>query len=151
MNTSNEKPSRKPVAIHEAGHAVAAWALGLRIERLWIDDNGYGGTDTTGESQLPLVDQIAIFRAGQEATIMLGVRAPTHMAQRDRACVGGLISRLPGDEQERLLELGCRRARDLLARNRAVLSALAAELEQAGSGSVDAATFLKITQASPAQ
>jgi hypothetical protein len=143
------KASRRAVAVHEAGHAVAAWALGVRVVRLWIDDNGCGGADTAGESQLSLVDQIAICRAGQEATIILRTEAPPHMAQRDRACVLALISRLSDDEQDRMLDLGRRHARDLLARNGAILRALAVELEQAGS--VDDATFLKITQASSPQ
>jgi peptidase M50B-like protein len=140
--SSNEKPSRRAVAVHEAGHAVAAWALGLRIARLWIDDSGNGGTETTAEDHLPIVDQIAIHRAGQQATIMLAVEAPTHLAGRDRERVVALINRLHFEDQHRLLDGGRRRACDLLAVSRPLLVAVAEELEQAGS--MDAAAFEKI-------
>jgi hypothetical protein len=140
---------RRAAAVHEAGHAVAAWALGLQVEQLCIDDIGNGDTETTGEDHLPIADQVAIHRAGQQATIMLAVEAPTHMAGRDRERVTGLLNRLAVEDQHRILESGRRRARDLLKMNIATLTAVAAELEQAGS--IDAAAFLKIAQASSAE
>jgi Peptidase M50B-like len=78
------------MAVLEAGHAVAASAVGLRIVRVWINDNGYGRAHTEGETQRR--EQIAILMAGQEATAMLSVKAPTHMAGRDREAVFNCIS-----------------------------------------------------------
>jgi hypothetical protein len=61
---------RRGAAIHEAGHAIVAFALGLAVEEIAI---GISGDDSAGQStiqesgHLPLTDQIALCLAGIEA------------------------------------------------------------------------------------
>lgn len=58
---------RRGAAIHEAGQAVVAWALGLKVRRMAI---GVGGDLTAGEADIEekrsmsLVDRIALCAAG---------------------------------------------------------------------------------------
>jgi hypothetical protein len=85
------------------------------------------------------VDQIAIRRAGQEATTMLCIEAPSHLASRDREAVAGLINRLPSDNQSRLLDGGRERARKLITKHIESLKAVADALT--AGASLDAATF----------
>jgi hypothetical protein len=74
------------------------------------------------------------------------VEAPTHMAQRDREAVFGLINRLPVPEQQRLLDCGRRRARELLSMNLAMLQGVTDELER--TGVMDSTTFEEIAKSS---
>ena len=67
---------RRSTAIHEAGHVVVAWALGLPVGSMEI---GCNGDDTAGRSeidetahQLSLVDRIALCIAGMEAQLLFG-------------------------------------------------------------------------------
>src|SRR5436305_13625499 len=78
----NEPPTRAAVAAHEAGHAVAVWALGRPVARMWIDSGG--GTEIGNTTALPLTDQVAVCRAGACATAMLGVHAPEWLAREDQ-------------------------------------------------------------------
>jgi len=57
----DDGPTRAALAAHEAGHAAAGWALGRRVERVWIDTGG--GTEIGNTTALRLTDQVAIGRA----------------------------------------------------------------------------------------
>jgi hypothetical protein len=61
-------PDPRGTAVHEAGHAVVAWSLGLSVEAIRVtysDAKGWhGGTDTSRPNHLSLVEQIAICVAG---------------------------------------------------------------------------------------
>ena len=63
---------RRGVAVHEAGHAVVAWALGLPVGQIEIDPNDeLAGHSQIGDcTHLPIVDQIAVSIAGLEAQEM---------------------------------------------------------------------------------
>jgi ATP-dependent Zn protease len=61
---------RRGAAIHEAGHAVVAWALGLRVRRLEIaiaGDMSAGEVDIEEKQSMSLVDRIALCAAGGDA------------------------------------------------------------------------------------
>jgi hypothetical protein len=131
---------RHAIAVHEAGHAVVMKALGVQVVSLWIDQGGGASRkDSQDVLRLDLVDQIAIGRAGQEATNWLGINAPVSLASGDRAMNLALINRLSRDEQERLLKGGKERALSLIARHADALRAVARDLEAAGT--MDASTF----------
>ena len=57
------------MAFHEAGHAVVAWSLNLRVESIYIREIGAGNSATKTEppDHLPLMDQLATLAAGLEA------------------------------------------------------------------------------------
>jgi hypothetical protein len=70
---------RYGAAVHEAGHTVVAFALGLKTRKIAV---GINGDDTAGAAEieasihLPLIDRIAICSAGADAQRMLD--APMH-------------------------------------------------------------------------
>jgi ATP-dependent Zn protease len=127
-------------AVHEAGHVVVAWALGLKTRKMAV---GIGGDDAAGEAQiedgphLPLVDQIAICSAGADAQRMLG--APTNgiAAFSDMVRIKNLIDDRAEDEGEALRFAGYQRSKELLELHRSMVERLAealaerAELDQA--------------------
>src|SRR5450631_2064977 len=70
---------RRGAAIHEAGHAVVAWALGLRVFRLVIAIDGditAGKADIEQNRSSSLVDRIALCAAGGDAQELFD--APTN-------------------------------------------------------------------------
>jgi ATP-dependent Zn protease len=67
--------SRRAAAVHEAGHAVVAWAVGLKVQQLCIGEDGKGASCIECSAHLPVLDQIAIAAAGMEAVELLN--APT--------------------------------------------------------------------------
>ena len=129
---------RRAIAVHESGHAVAAWALFLPVERLWID----GGGGTSAGRASTIVDQIAVYWAGHKATILLGIDAPKELAACDKTKVGELVSSLSSDEASRTVEAGGSRARELLSPNLEMLKVVAQELDRVGA--MDPVRFLEI-------
>ena len=132
---------RCSAAVHEAGHVVVAWALGLKTRKMAV---GIDGDDTAGAaeieeiSHLLLVDQIAICSAGADAQRMLD--APTHdvAALSDMVKIANLVDDFAEDEGEEALRYaGYRRSKELLELHRAKVERLAqalaerAELDQA--------------------
>ena len=128
-------------AVHEAGHVIVAWALGLKTRKMAV---GIDGDDTAGaaeieeSSRLPLVDQIAICSAGADAQFMFD--APTHevAAFSDMVKIANLVDDFAEDEGEEALRYaGYRRSKELLELHRAKVERLAqalaerAELDQA--------------------
>ena len=64
LTMAYEADHRKSTAIHEAGHAVVAWALGLKLGRIRIAIDGdptKGGAEIEeDQDHLPLIDRLAI-------------------------------------------------------------------------------------------
>ena len=126
---------RYGAAVHEAGHVVVAWALGLKTRRVAV---GINGDDTAGAAEieesprLPLVDQIAICSAGAWAQRMLG--APTHdvAALSDMVKIGNLLGYCADDEAEVHWSAGDARSNDLLGLHRAKVERLAQALAERG-------------------
>src|SRR5262249_12364525 len=82
-------------AFHEAGNAIVARYLGLRVTELEIREDGSGKTDIIGSTDdLPLVDQIAIHSAGQASRTIFKCRsyAVAHSAE-----IGRLLEGLAAD------------------------------------------------------
>jgi hypothetical protein len=66
---------RYGAAVHEAGHVVVAWALGLKTRKLAVGidgDDAAGAAEIEESSHLPTVDQIAICSAGADAQLPRG-------------------------------------------------------------------------------
>ena len=124
---------RYGAAVHEAGHVVVAWVLGLKTRKMAV---GISGDDAAGAAEieentlLPLVDQIAICSAGADAQRMLD--APTHeiAAFSDMAKIGDLVDDRAGDEGEALRYAGYRRSKELLELHRATVERLAQALAE---------------------
>ena len=119
-------------AVHEAGHVVVAWALGLKTRKMAI---GINGDDAAGEAEierslhLPLVDQIAICSAGVDAQDMLN--APIHDlgAFMDMNEIRKLVEDYTEDKAEAHRYAGYRRSKELLELHRATVERLAQVLE----------------------
>ena len=125
-------------AVHEAGHVIVAWALGLKTRKMAVGidgDDAAGAAEIEESSHLPLVDQIAICSAGADAQRMFN--APTHdvAAFSDMVKIHNLVDDLAEDEALRYA--GYRRSNELLELHRAKVERLAqalaesAELDQA--------------------
>jgi hypothetical protein len=119
---------RYGAAVHEAGHVVVAWALGLKTSKMVV---GIDGDDAAGAAQieddkhLPLFDQIAICSAGADAQRLFD--APTHdnAAFGDMVIIRNRIDDLAGDEGEALRYAGYRRSNELLELHRLKFERLA--------------------------
>jgi membrane-associated protease RseP (regulator of RpoE activity) len=72
VDPSEEYSLRRSAAIHEAGHAVVAWALGLTVQELRIGDGGKGSSLIQRPDHLSIVERVAIAFAGMEATEITG-------------------------------------------------------------------------------
>jgi hypothetical protein len=129
--TSNQNRDRYGAAVHEAGHVVVAWALGLKTRRMAIS---IGGDDAAGEAEiedglhLPLVDRIAICSAGLDAQSMMS--APTHdlAAFSDMVKIHNLVDDSAEEEGERLRYAAYRRSQELLELHCAKVKRLARAL-----------------------
>ena len=125
---------RYSTAVHEAGHVVVAWALGLKTIKMTV---GISGDGTAGRAEieknpnLPMIDRIAICSAGLDAQRMLG--APIHGGVGplyDEAEISNLIEDYSEDEGEALRHAGNRRSKELLDLHRAKVEHLAEALAE---------------------
>ena len=124
---------RYGAAVHEAGHVVAAWALGLKTRRMAVGiagDDAAGAAEIEESTHLPLVDQIAICSAGADAQRMLD--APTHeiAAFSDMVKIGNLVDDCAEDVGEALRYAGYQRSKELLELHRAKIERLAEALAE---------------------
>jgi ATP-dependent Zn protease len=121
----NEDPSKsrrdqRGAAFHEAGHAVVASALGLAIGRIEIaidGDDAKGEADIQDNSELCLIDQIAVCAAGLEAQRLF--EAPTHEGAGwgDYGKMIELLEDLEDEESRQIRYDGHQRAHDLLVQH----------------------------------
>jgi hypothetical protein len=72
---SDEDDMRWAAAVHEAGHVVVAWALGLQVQAVSVTDSGEGRSEIECTARCPLCQQIAVAEAGIIAAELLS--APT--------------------------------------------------------------------------
>jgi ATP-dependent Zn protease len=115
--TPSPKDYRIGAAIHEAGHAVVAWALGLPVGRMAIaigGDDAKGTTEIANAERLSLVDQLAVCAAGMEAQELF--KAPTHSlaAAADFGMMVELLDEQDDDTDVGLRLAGHEKARSLL-------------------------------------
>jgi hypothetical protein len=100
------------VALHEAGHVVVAWALGLKTRKMGVgEDHAAGEAQIEDGPHLLLVDQIAICSAGANAQRILGAPTNDIAALSDMDRIRNLIDGRAEDEGETsdLLVTGDRR------------------------------------------
>jgi ATP-dependent Zn protease len=124
---------RYSTAVHEAGHVVVAWALGLKTIKMTvgISDDTAGRAEIEKNPNLPMIDRIAICSAGLCAQCMLG--APIHGGDGpfyDEAEISNLIEDYSEEEGEVLRRAGDRRSKELLALHRAKVEHLAEALAE---------------------
>jgi hypothetical protein len=131
---------RYGAAVHEAGHVIVAWSLGLKTKKMAVGINGddaAGAAEIEQGAHLPLIDQIAVCSAGADAQRMLDAPTNEITAFSDMVRIGNLIDDCAEDEGEALRYAGYRRSKELLELHRAKVEALAhalaesAELDQA--------------------
>jgi hypothetical protein len=116
-------------AYHEAGHAVVALALGLKVARVEIfDADNSGGTDVWNADHLPIEDRVAICAAGMNATHMF--EAPMHELASfgDHALIMNLLADVAEAEGDVLRDNGHQRAWDLLKVHAHSVEDIAAQL-----------------------
>jgi ATP-dependent Zn protease len=139
------------LAFHEAGHAVVAWSLNLRVDTIFIREIGAGnsGTKTAPPDHLPLMDQLATLAAGVEAEREFKSPLPEHAADRDRLTAINLIlahhEGLAADEIQLHLAAGHARARELLVEHRERVIRVAEHLRDVRQ--VHAAEFTRLMTA----
>lgn len=111
---------RRGAAIHEAGHAVVAWALGLNVGRVAIGINGdpsAGAAEIEEKRSMSLIDRIALCAAGGIAQDLL--KAPTNDLSElaDMAKINVLMDGRTERVAKGLREIGYDKAHELLDRH----------------------------------
>lgn len=104
-------------AVHEAGHAIVASALGLNVGHIGIaidGDDAKGVIEIEDSAALGLIDQLAIYAAGMEAQRLFS--APTHggAGWADHGMMITLVQGLTEEDSCRLRYAGHQRAHDIL-------------------------------------
>jgi ATP-dependent Zn protease len=135
------------MAYHEAGHAVVAWSLHVRVGNIHIRKIGVGngGAEIGCADRLPLTDQLAAVAAGNEAEQIFKSPLPDHASDGDRVMAINLVLKLLGriasDEIQVQLTAGHARARELLVEHRDKVVRVAERLREAHH--VNACEFLR--------
>jgi ATP-dependent Zn protease len=133
----------RPNAYHEAGHAIVAWALDVRVHEIAIRDDAPGRhTKTVGgdEERLPLMDRVALSNAGRQAEKIFKHLLPSWASGGDRMDTINLLA--DNDirdtaEIERWIADGCARARKILQKHEHQVDRLAARLIECRRMSAD--------------
>ncbi len=127
---------RRNTAIHEAGHVVVAWTLGLPVGAMEV---GIGGDDTVGKSEiadtgsLSTIDHIALCAAGVEAERVFGCSAPRdHSAWSDYSRIEMILDNMPIEKAEEMLFSGHDRAFEILNQRRFLIELVAEHLARNG-------------------
>jgi hypothetical protein len=131
---------RWSAAVHEAGHAIVAWGLGLSVGGLKIfEADGAGIASIADNTHLGTVDRIAICAAGMEAVALLDVGTHWQAGLSDQAKIIELLASRPEAEHDGIRHEGHQRARTMLEGQRDQLLAVAEALGSAGH--LDAEAF----------
>lgn len=127
---------RWSTAIHEAGHVIVGWTLGLPVGAMEI---GIYGDDTAGKSEiadagsLSMVDRIALCAAGLEAERVFGCEAThEHAGWSDFAKILEILDDLPDEKADDLRFRGHDRAFEILNQRRSLIERLAEPLVMNG-------------------
>lgn len=130
---------RWATAVHEAGHAVVAWGLGLSVGDLdLLDADGAGRSWIEDDAHLGTIDRIAVCAAGMEAVAVLDAGALLDVATLSQAGSSDyrkiieLLDEHPEAAHDTTVDGGHRRARDLLELHLTTLRAVAEALASAG-------------------
>jgi hypothetical protein len=128
---------RRSTAIHEAGHVVVAWALGLPIGSMQI---GCNSDDTAGRSaidesarQLSTIDRIALCIAGLQAQLLFGCESThLHAGTSDFGKIIEMLDDLSEGEADTIRSKGYDRAAELLVFRRPLIEQIAERLATSG-------------------
>ncbi len=126
---------RYGAAVHEAGHVVVAWTLGLKTRKMAVcvgGDESAGNAEIEDGSHLPVIDQIAICSAGIDAQRLLGAATNEIAGFADMVKIGNIVDGYAEDEGEAIRFAGYRRSRELLELHRGRTERLAAVLAKQG-------------------
>jgi ATP-dependent Zn protease len=139
------------MAFHEAGHAVVAWLLNLRVESICIREIGAGDSQTKTDppDHLPLMHQLATLAAGLEAGWAFNCPLPEQAGYRDRLMAIALVREhhegVAWDEIQSHLATGHAHARELLLEHRNRVIRVAEHLREVRH--IAAAEFLTLMSA----
>jgi hypothetical protein len=89
----DEDDMRWAAAVHEAGHVVVAWALGLQVQAIAVTDKGEGRSEIESMARCPLCQQIAVAEAGMIAADLLSAPTWPHAGMADASKVMELLER----------------------------------------------------------
>jgi ATP-dependent Zn protease len=113
---------RRGVAYHEAGHAVAALALGLRVKKIEIEFDGDASPGAISieptAKELSSVDRIAICFASEAAAEIFDAPMKSKSYWADRYQAEKLTEGLDEESKSALEQEGYQRAVELLTANR---------------------------------
>jgi hypothetical protein len=124
---------RQGVAIHEAGHAIVAHALGLTIKRAAIAIRGDivdGHVEIEETQSMSMLDRLALCSAGSMAQELFNAPVIDYCASEDARRIYELIGHLPEAVGRTLRDLGYRKAHELIERDREKVTAVAKALAQ---------------------
>ena len=116
-------------AFQEAGRAVVARYFGLKVVELEIREDGSGKTDTVGTiDELPLIDRIAVYCAGQASRTVFRCRSHLLAVFGDHAEISKLVEGLADDHSLEVRNAGYRRAIEIVRDNAPEVERLASLL-----------------------
>ena len=113
-------------AAHEAGRAIVARTLGLRVTFLELAADGSAKSSIELVDQVPVLDQIAIYTAGIHGVELLGAKEG-RQAENDLR-IYELVKAHPEMDRNHLLAEGYNRAAQILRDQRPALHRVAARL-----------------------
>jgi len=113
-------------AAHEAGRALVARTLGLRVTFLELSADGSGKSSIELADQVTVLAQIAICTAGIQGVKLLGAKEG-RQAENDLKLYE-LLKSYPEMDRDHLLSEGCRRAAQILRDHHQDLHRVAARL-----------------------
>jgi hypothetical protein len=132
---------------HEAGHAVVAFSLGVRVVAVSVfftEKEGWKGyTKTEGTDHLPWEDQIMLRIAGMAAEEFFNCPEDPRASLHDRGEIASLLDRIGmSEEREARVAQGNARARIILEEHREQTLRLVARLVE--HGHVSEPEFLRL-------
>lgn len=142
MGATKQQFSR-PAAVHQAGHAIVAWSLGLPLGAMCIDAGGETQIDSA--DHLTLTEQIAIRCAGGMAQAMFECPGNEAATFQDNFKIMKLLELHGYTEASGALAVRCRGykiAEAILEANRKKTLALADQLVERGR--IDACDVLRL-------
>jgi len=120
-------------AYHEAGHAVVACCLVLKVARIHIDEHGEGGgTEIECADGLTIVEQVVLRVAGMEAENMSKQKSTLPLGQDDNIRLLILLSGLSDECRKEIRTKGFALVHELLDANKAKVKRIAEHLIKHG-------------------
>jgi ATP-dependent Zn protease len=120
-------------AVHEAGHAIVAWALGLKVQELRIGAHGKGASIIEHDAHLPIVQRIAVAAAGMEAIDLLNAQVWELASSSDEAKIVDLLDDYRDTEHEHLRTRGRDHARQILSAHLGLIAELTGALTRSAT------------------